>query len=324
MAATDAAAQIGVASRSMTAGTVTAAMVREAADRIRPLARRTPVLEAEIDGTQLFLKCENLQRGGSFKIRGASNLILSLTPEEQARGIVAFSSGNHAQGVALAARHVGARATIVMPSDAPRSKMEATRGYGATVVTYDRMRENREEIAQRLLGDTGATLVPPFDHPMIVAGQGTTALELLEEAPGLEALVTCLGGGGLTAGCALIAKDINPAIRIFGVEPETGNDWFLSLQKGERVEIPPPPTIADGLRTVMPGKVPFPILQKLLEQVLLVTDDELRSAMRFLMETVKIVAEPSGAAATAGVLSGKIPMRFRRIGVIVSGGNLDF
>jgi len=324
MAATDAAAQIGVASRSMTAGTVTAAMVREAADRIRPLARRTPVLEAEIDGTQLFLKCENLQRGGSFKIRGASNLILSLTPEEQARGIVAFSSGNHAQGVALAARHVGARATIVMPSDAPRSKMEATRGYGATVVTYDRMRENREEIAQRLLGDTGATLVPPFDHPMIVAGQGTTALELLEEAPGLEALVTCLGGGGLTAGCALIAKDINPAIRIFGVEPETGNDWFLSLQKGERVEIPPPPTIADGLRTVMPGKVPFPILQKLLEQVLLVTDDELRSAMRFLMETVKIVAEPSGAAATAGVLSGKIPMRLRRIGVIVSGGNLDF
>ncbi len=324
MAAADAAAQIGVASRSMTVGTVTAAMVREAADRIKPLARRTPVLDAEVDGIQLFFKCENLQLGGSFKIRGASNLILSLTPEQLDRGIVAFSSGNHAQGVALAARHVGARATIVMPSDAPRSKVEATRAYGATIVMYDRMRENREEIAQKLLGDTGATLVPPFDHPMIVAGQGTVALELLEDVPGLDALVTCLGGGGLTAGCALIAKEIHPAIRVFGVEPESGNDWFLSLQKGERVEIPPPATIADGLRTVMPGKIPFPILRELLEKVLLVSDEELRSAMRFLLEAVKIVAEPSGAAATAGVLSGKLPVRFRRIGVIVSGGNLDF
>ena len=304
-------------------GAVTAAMVREAATRILPLAKRTPVLEAEIDGVRVFLKCENLQRGGSFKIRGASNLIFSLTPEELGRGIVAFSSGNHAQGVALAARHVGAKATIVMPSDAPQSKVAATRAYGATIVLYDRMRENREEIACRLLGDTGATLVPPFDHPLIVAGQGTAALELLDEAPELEALVTCLGGGGLTAGCALIAKDINPAIRVFGVEPETGNDWFLSLQKGERVEIPPPPTIADGLRTVVPGKVPFPILQELLEQVLLVTDDELRTAMRFLMGTVKVVAEPSGAAATAGVLSGKVPAGFRQIGVIISGGNLD-
>ena len=304
--------------------TVTATMVREAAPRIRPLARRTPVLEAEVDGVQLFFKCENLQRGGSFKIRGASNLILSLTSEELARGIVAFSSGNHAQGVALAARHVGAKATIVMPTDAPKSKMDATRAYGATVVTYDRMRENREEVARQILGGTGATLVPPFDHPMIVAGQGTVALELLEEAPELDALVTCLGGGGLTAGCALIAKEVNPAIQVFGVEPETGNDWFLSLAKGERIEIPPPPTIADGLRTVLPGKVPFPILQQLLARVLLVTDEELRTAMRYLMETVKIVAEPSGAAATAGVLSGKLPTGFKRVGVIVSGGNLDF
>ena len=304
-------------------GAVTAAMVRKAATRILPLAKRTPVLEAEVDGVRLFFKCENLQRGGSFKIRGASNLIFSLTPEELDRGIVAFSSGNHAQGVALAARHVGAKATIVMPSDAPQSKVAATRAYGATIVLYDRMRENREEIAHKLLGGTGATLVPPFDHPLIVAGQGTVALELLDEAPEIEALVTCLGGGGLTAGCALIAKDINPAIRVFGVEPETGNDWFLSLQKGERLEIPAPPTIADGLRTVIPGKVPFPILQELMEQVLLVTDDELRSAMRFLMETVKLVAEPSGAAATAGVLSGKVPLGFRQIGVIISGGNLD-
>ncbi len=304
--------------------TISAAMVREAAVRIKPLARRTPVLETEIDGIQVFLKCENLQLGGSFKIRGAANLILSLTPDELGRGIVAFSSGNHAQGVALAARHVGAKATIVMPTDAPASKMDATRAYGAQVVTYDRMTENREEVARQLMGDSGATLVPPFDHPMIVAGQGTAALELMDEVPEIEALVTCLGGGGLTAGCCLIAKEINSAIRVFGVEPETGNDWFLSLKKGERVEIPPPPTIADGLRTVMPGKVPFPILQSLLERVLLVTDDELRTAMRFLMEKVKIVAEPSGAAATAGVLSGKLPSGFKRIGVIVSGGNLDF
>ena len=300
------------------------ALVREAAARIQPLARRTPVLDVEWNGRKLWFKCENLQRGGSFKIRGAANLILSLTPEQLGHGIVAFSSGNHAQGVALAARHVGAKATIVMPTDAPRSKMDATRAYGAEVVTYNRMTENREGIAARLLERTGATLVPPFDHPLIVAGQGTAALELLEEVPALDAIVTCLGGGGLTAGCALIAKDINPAIEIFGVEPETGNDWFLSLKKGERVEIPPPPTIADGLRTVIPGKVPFPILQKLLTEVLLVSDEQLRQAMRYLMEVVKVVAEPSGAAATAGVLSGALPGELRQIGVIISGGNLDF
>jgi len=301
-----------------------AALVREAAARIKPLARRTPVLETELNGVSLYFKCESLQRGGSFKIRGASNLILSLTPDEISRGVVAFSSGNHAQGVAIAAKYVGARATIVMPEDAPKSKLEATVALGAHVVTYDRMRENREVIAQKLLSGTGATLVPPFDHPMIVAGQGTAALELLDEQPDIEALVTCLGGGGLTAGCALIAKEINPAIRVFGVEPETGNDWWLSLRAGERIEIPPPPTIADGLRTVQPGKITFPILQKLLESVLLVTDDELRTAMKFLMEKIKIVAEPSGAASTAGVLSGKLPQGIRRVGLIVSGGNLDF
>ncbi len=301
-----------------------AALVREAASRIKPLARRTPVLETEWNGVSLYFKCENFQRGGSFKIRGASNLILSLTADEISRGVVAFSSGNHAQGVAIAAKHVGARATIVMPEDAPKSKLEATVALGAHVVTYDRMRENREVIADKLLSGTGATLVPPFDHPMIVAGQGTAALELLEEQPDIEALVTCLGGGGLTAGCALIAKEMNPDIRVFGVEPETGNDWWLSLRAGERIEIPPPPTIADGLRTVQPGKITFPILQRLLESVLLVTDDQLRTAMRFLMEKIKIVAEPSGAASTAGVLAGKLPPNIRRVGLIVSGGNLDF
>lgn len=305
----------------------TAAMVVEASLRIRPLARRTPLMTSrsadERAGKKVFFKCENLQRGGSFKVRGASNMIFALSPEEVARGVVAFSSGNHAQGVALAAKHVGTQATIVMPDDAPRSKMEPTQALGARIVTYDRMREDREEIAKRLLEDTGATLVPPYDHAMIVAGQGTVALELLEDAPHLDALVTCLGGGGLTAGCALIAKEMDPAIRIFGVEPELGNDQYLSRRAGKRIEIAPPATIADGLRTLSPGKVTFPIIQDLVEDVLLVSDDELREAMRFLLMRMKILAEPSGAAAAAAVLFGKLPAEIGTVGVIISGGNVD-
>ncbi len=307
--------------------TPSAAMVREAAERIQPLARRTPVFTSpelnERTSKSVFLKGENFQRGGSFKIRGASNLILSLSPEEISRGVVAFSSGNHAQGVAIAAKHVGAKATIVMPTDAPRSKVEPTRALGANIITYDRMREDREKIAAELLERTGATLVPPYDHPMIVAGQGTAALELLEEVPHLDTLVTCLGGGGLTSGCALIAKEINPRIRIFGVEPELGNDVFRSLQAGERIQIPSPDTIADGLRTPSPGRITFPIMQELLEAVLLVSDDELRETMRFLMMQMKIVVEPSGAAATAAVLFGKLPPDCGMVGAIISGGNVD-
>ncbi len=277
----------------------------------------------ERTGSSVFFKCENFQRGGSFKVRGASNLILSLSPEEATRGVVAFSSGNHAQGVAIAAKHVGAPATIVMPSDAPQSKMEPTRELGAKIVTYDRMREDREAIAARLLEGTGATLVPPYDHALIVAGQGTTALELLEDVPHLDALVTCLGGGGLTAGCALIAKEINPAIRIFGAEPELGNDYFLSFQAGERIQIPPPNTIADGLRTLSPGKITFPIVRELVENVLLVSDDELRETMRFLLLRMKILVEPSGAAAAAAILFGKLPPGIGAVGAIISGGNVD-
>jgi threonine dehydratase len=307
--------------------TPTAAMVVEASLRIRPLARRTPVMTSrsadERTGKTVFFKCENLQRGGSFKVRGASNMILALSPEEVAKGVVAFSSGNHAQGVALAAKHVGAQATIVMPSDAPRSKVEPTAALGARIVMYDRMREDREEIAKRLLEGTGATLVPPYDHAMIVAGQGTAALELLEDVPHLDAIVTCLGGGGLTAGCALIAKEMNPAIRIFGVEPELGNDQYLSRKAGKPIAIPPPATIADGLRTLSPGKVTFPIIQELVEDVLLVSDDELRETMRFLLMRMKILAEPSGAAAAAGVLFGKLPAGIGTVGVIISGGNVD-
>lgn len=296
-----------------------AELVREAAQRIKPLARRTPVLNFE----NIYFKCENLQRGGSFKIRGASNLILSLTPEQAARGVVAFSSGNHAQAVAIAAKHVGAPATIVMPQDAPKSKMEPTRALGATIVTYNRLTDDREAIAAKLMGETGATLVPPYDHEMIMAGQGTAALELLEEVPDLDALVTCVGGGGMTAGCAVIAKSINPKIRIFGAEPELANDTFLSFQAGKRVEIAPPETIADGLRSPSPGKLTFPILQELVEAILLVSEENLRTTMKFFLSQMKLVVEPSGAASTAAVLAGKLPQGIGKVGVIVSGGNID-
>ena len=302
-------------------------LVREAAVRIRPLTRRTPVMTSrsvdERAGAQVFFKCENFQRGGAFKIRGASNLILSIAPADLPRGVVAFSSGNHAQATAIAARHRGTTATIVMPLDAPRSKLEPTRALGAKIVTYDRLRENREEIAAAILKESGATLVPPYDHPMIMAGQGTTALELLEDAPSLDALVVCVGGGGLLAGCATIAKSINPGIRIFAIEPERANDTYLSMQSGERVEILPPDTIADGLRSPQPGRLTFPVLQKYIEQVILVSEYEIRETVKFLLSRMKILAEPSGAVAPAAVLFQKLPAGIRSVGVIISGGNMD-
>ncbi len=303
-------------------------LILEAAERIKPLARRTPVMTSrsidERAGLRVFLKCENLQRTGAFKIRGASNLILSLSPEELARGVVAFSSGNHAQATAVAAKYAGAPATIVMPEDAPRSKVEATRAAGARIVTYDRMREDREAIAARVLQELGGTLVPPFDHPMIMAGQGTAALELLEDTPTPGALVVCVGGGGLAAGCATIAKSMRPGIRIFGVEPEVANDAALSLAAGERITIPPPDTIADGLRTPTTGKLTFPILQRHLEKILLVSEAEIRATMRFALERLKILIEPSGAVALAAVLFGMLPREIESAGVVISGGNVDF
>jgi threonine dehydratase len=302
-------------------------MVREAADRIRPLARRTPVMTSRsIDarsGCAVFFKCENLQRGGAFKIRGAANLVLSIPKEDLPRGVVAFSSGNHAQATAIAAKHVGAPATIVMPADAPRSKMEPTRDLGARIVTYDRFHDDREAIASAVLNDTKGTLVPPFDHPLIIAGQGTAALELLDEQPGLDALVVCVGGGGLISGCSTIAKSINPAIRVFGVEPELANDTWLSFAKGERVTIPPSDTIADGLRSPCPGKLTFPVIQRNVEQMILVSEAEIRATMRFMLERMKILVEPSGAVAAAAVLFRKLPAGIGRVGVIVSGGNVD-
>jgi len=237
---------------------------------------------------------------------------------------VAYSSGNHAQATAIAAKHVGARATIVMPEDAPRSKMDATRAQGARIVTYNRFNESREAIAAGILKDSGATLVPPFDHPMIMAGQGTAALELLEETGPLDALIAPVGGGGLLSGCATIAKDLHPAIRIFGAEPEGANDTFLSMMAGERVAIPHPETIADGLRAPKPGELTFPVIRRLAERIVLVSDDELRAAVKFLLLRMKILVEPSGAASVAAVLFRKLPRDIRSVGVIISGGNIDF
>jgi len=302
--------------------------VRAAADRIKPLARKTPVLSSpDFDaqaGVRVYFKCENLQRGGAFKIRGAANLILSLAPGKLERGVVAYSSGNHAQAVAIAAKHVGAQATIVMPEDAPRSKIDATRAEGANIVTYNRHTESREAIAAQILDSSRATLVPPFDHPMIMAGQGTAALELLEEVGPLDALIAPVGGGGLLSGCATIAKAMHPSIRIFGAEPDGANDTFLSLEAGERVTVAHPDTIADGLRSPRPGELTFAVLQKFVERVLLVSDDDLRAAVKSLLLRLKILAEPSGAAAAAAVMCRELPSGIRSVGVVVSGGNVDF
>ena len=302
--------------------------IQAAAQRIRPIARCTPVLTSRSfdsqAGRRAFFKCENFQRGGSFKIRGAANFIFSIPPADLGRGVVSFSSGNHAQAVALAARHVGAPATLVMPADAPRSKREATRAQGATIVTYDRLRESRESIAACIAERSGATLVPPFDHPWTIAGQGTAALEFLEQAPELDALIAPVGGGGLLSGCAIAAKGLRPQIRVFGAEPEDANDTFLSFRAGRRVEIPPPSTLADGLRATRPGEVTFPILQALVEDILPVSEDEIRATVKFLLSRLKILVEPSGAVSAAAVLYGRLPAGVGSVGVILSGGNVDF
>ncbi len=302
--------------------------IRDAAARIRSIARITPMMTSRgLDaaaGMEVHLKCENLQRGGSFKIRGAANFIFQIPEADRERGVVAFSSGNHAQAVAIAARHLGIPATLVMPTDAPRSKVEATLAQGATIVPYDRLRDSREAIGARIAQETGATLVPPFDHPRTIAGQGTAALELLEQAPGLDALIGPVGGGGLLSGCAIAAKGVNPAIRVFGAEPEDANDTFLSFRAGRRVEIPPPQTLADGLRATRPGEATFPILQELAEDILLVSEEEIRGAVKFLLMRMKILVEPSGAVAVAAVLTGKVPTGVRRVGVVLSGGNVDW
>ena len=302
--------------------------VHAAARRLLNRIIRTPVVTSEAwdeaSGYRVFFKCENLQRSGSFKIRGALNRLLTLDPEERGRGVVAFSSGNHAQGVALAARMAGTTAVVVMPKDAPLLKLQATRGHGAEVVFYDRQHDDREALARRLSAETGRVLVPPYDDYAIMAGQGTAALELLQDVPSLDALVTPVGGGGLMAGCSTVARTLFPGLTIVGVEPETANDTWLSLQKGERVTIAPPPTIADGVRVTSPGALTFPILSQNLTDVALVSDDEIRAAVRYLVLRARVVVEPTGAVGAAAVLTGKLPVeRGARVGVVLSGGNID-
>jgi threo-3-hydroxy-L-aspartate ammonia-lyase len=310
------------------ASTFTIDDVHAAAGRLLDRIYRTPVIASQsfddASGYRVFFKCENLQRAGSFKIRGALNKLLALPAAERARGVVAYSSGNHAQGVALAARITGTSAVICMPTDAPALKVEATRGYGAEVVFYDRMKDDRAALAQRIASETGRVLVPPYDDYAVMAGQGTAALELWEDAPALDALVTPVGGGGLMAGCATVARSLAPSIAVVGVEADTANDTYLSLHKGERVTIAPPPTIADGIRVTSPGELTFPILRERLTDVTLVTDAEIVGAVRFLALRARIVVEPTGAVGAAAVLTGRLPVpRGSRVGVVLSGGNID-
>lgn len=310
------------------ANAVTYADVRAAAQRLQGIAHRTPVVTSrtlnERCGAIVSVKCENVQRMGAFKFRGAYNFMASLAPTERAAGVVAFSSGNHAQGVALAARLLGMQATIVMPSDAPAVKLDATREYGAEIVLYERERSHREEIAGAIAAERGATLVPPFDDPRIVAGAGTAALELLEEAGELDAIVVPVGGGGLMSGTAIAAHGIDPSIAIYGVEPQAGDDFARSLQRGVRVTVAVPKTIADGLQTTSPGDLTFAIANEHVAAILTVSDDELRDAMRFAFERMKMVIEPSGAAAIAALLQRRVPSLLgKRVGAIVSGGNID-
>ncbi|HEY6326801.1 MAG TPA: pyridoxal-phosphate dependent enzyme, partial [Candidatus Cybelea sp.] len=312
----------------MPAKSVTLDDVRAAAALLAGVAHRTPVVASrtldERSGARVFVKCENLQRMGAFKFRGAYNFLAALSPQERGRGVVAFSSGNHAQGVALAARLLGVPATIVMPIDAPEVKLAATRGYGAEVVHYERERSHREEIARAVAAERDATLVPPFDDARIVAGAGTAALEFLEDVPDLDAIMVPLGGGGLMGGSAIAAHGRNPSIAIYGVEPRAGDDFAQSLARGERVTIPVPKTIADGLQTTAPGELTFAIAREHDCAVFTVSDDELRDAMRFAFERMKLVIEPSGAAPLAALLYRRIPgLAGKRVGAIASGGNID-
>jgi threonine dehydratase len=301
--------------------------VLAAAARLRGIATRTPVLTSTTANTaaaaEIFFKCENFQRTGAFKFRGAFNAIACLDAAQRARGVVAFSSGNHAQAIALAARLQGAPATIVMPTDAPAAKLEATRAYGAAVVTYDRYRENREEIAARCAAERGFAVIPPYDHADVIAGQGTAALELIEETGPLDSLFVCLGGGGLLAGSALSARALAPDCRVYGVEPEAGSDGQQSLRQGSIVRIEVPVTIADGAQTQALGRLPFAILQREVADVLTVGDAELVWSLRFFALRMKIVVEPTGCLAFAGLQSLGKRLAGQRIGIIVSGGNVD-
>jgi threonine dehydratase len=300
--------------------------VQEAARRLEGVANRTPVVRSRtldgLVGAEVHVKAECFQRGGAFKFRGAYNKIASLPEAARRNGVVAYSSGNHAQAVAIAARLLGTTATILMPEDAPPAKVDATRGYGAEIVRYDRWTERREEIGARLAAERGLELVRPYDDPLVMAGQGTTALELLEEAPELDVLVVPVGGGGLIAGCATAAKALRPSVVVVGVEPAAGDDTRRSLAAGKRVRIDVPRTIADGLQSDEPGELTFEVNRRLVDQIVTVTDAEILDAMAFLFDRMKVVTEPSGAVGVAALIAGRVDAGGGRVGVVVSGGNV--
>ncbi|WP_342110312.1 threo-3-hydroxy-L-aspartate ammonia-lyase [Methylobacterium sp. SI9] len=308
-------------------GLPTYADVARAADRIAGVAHRTPVLTSRtadaMTGAKLFFKAENLQRAGAFKFRGAYNAISALSEAERARGVITFSSGNHAQAIALASRLLGAPATIIMPADAPAAKIEGTRGYGAEVILYDRYSQDREALGRSIAEPRGLTLIPPFNHPDVIAGQGTLAQELIETVGDLDMLVACLGGGGQLAGCALAAAELSPGCRVIGVEPEAGNDGQRSFRDGTIVTIPVPRTIADGAQSTALGPLTFAIIRSHVAEIVTVTDDQLVETMRFFASRMKIVVEPTGCLAAAAVLHGLVDVKDKRVGVVISGGNVD-
>ena len=307
--------------------TVTFEDVEAAANRLRGIAHRTPVVTSRtLDGrlgAKVHLKCENLQRAGAFKFRGAYNAVSRLSPEERGSGVLTYSSGNHAQAIALASRLLGTTATIVMPENAPLAKRRATEGYGARVVTYDPAKERREEVATRLRQQGGAILIPPYDHADVIAGQGTTALELVEDVSDLDVLVVCCGGGGLLSGCALVARRLRPGCRVVGVEPETADDATRSFRTGVLHTVDNPVTIADGARTPSLGTLTFPLVRQNVDDMVTVSDDELVRAMRFAWERLKLVVEPTGVLGLAAALHGRVPVAGKRVGVILTGGNVD-
>lgn len=300
--------------------------VLAARDRIAGHVHRTPILTSRLVdhrfGGKLFFKCENFQRSGSFKIRGATNKLRSLTDDERARGVVAYSSGNHAQAVALAASELNVEAKIVMPSDAPRAKLAATRGYGATVIEYDRTKMSREAIGEEIASTEGRVLVRPYDDAHIMAGQGTAGIELLEDVPELDAIVTPVGGGGLLSGTATAVAALGRDVRVLGAEPAGADDWIRSLEQGERVRVEPD-TIADGARTPMPGELTFPLVREKVEAIVRVPDEAIVRAMALMLSRMKIVVEPTGALAAAAALEGFLPGDLKRIGIVLSGGNVD-
>src|SRR2546423_10130254 len=302
-------------------------LIKEAAARINGRVHRTPVMTSlafnELAGCEVFFKCENLQRAGAFKARGATNKILSLTEDEKRRGVIAVSSGNHAQAVALASREAGTRAVICLPEDAPKMKVAATRGYGADIRFFNRHKDDRDAFGREIEERESLVPVPAYDDYLIMAGQGTCGLELLEEVPDLDCVMTPCSGGGLFAGVSTAVESIKPSIKCFAVEPDTANDTQQSFAKGERIKISPPPTIADGLRVQQPGELTFPITSQNAEAVLTVSDEEIMATMKFMLFRMKLLVEPSGAAAAAAVFTRKLPSDCARVGVVLSGGNVD-